>query len=221
MVPEFFTVELVSWASSYDLSRKLAEMVRKSGYCPDLIIAIGKGGYVPSRIVADFLLKSELTSIKIEHWGIAAVKKDEAIVRYPLSVPIERKKVLVIDDVTDTGKTLQVSISYLRDFEPLEIRTGVLQHKTCSAFEPDYYVDQVPVWRWIVYPWAQFEDLAGFVDKVIRDGDKSPGEIARILKSRYGISLVPGKIGEILDILLQEGMIRENMGRYTSLEILQ
>ena len=221
MIPESFPVELVTWNSSYDLARTLSERVRKSGYLPDLIIAIGRGGYVPSRVVADFLLMDRLTSIKIEHWGIGASKKEKALVRYPLSVDIKGTKVLVIDDVTDTGETLQVTTDYLKGFEPREIRTGVLQHKTCSAFEPDYYAEVISEWRWIVYPWAVFEDLSGFTEKVIRDVERTPGEIMEMLRIRYHISPGYEMLDAILRVLVSMGMISEKDGYYRSLGILE
>ncbi|HPJ74544.1 MAG TPA: phosphoribosyltransferase [Methanoregulaceae archaeon] len=217
MIPESFPVELVTWARSYELGRKLAGLVRKSGYSPDLIIAIGRGGYVPGRVVADLLLMDCLTSFKVEHWGVAAERRGEAVVRYPLSVDIKGMKVLVIDDVTDTGDTLAVSVDYLRECMPAEIRTGVLQHKTCSTFLPDYYAETVSKWHWIVYPWAVFEDLSGFAEKVLREGERTAPEIFDRLGSLYGISVDPEMLDEILCVLAGMGKITEMDGKYTSI----
>ena len=76
-----FPVELISWKKSYHLAKKLSELIRTSGYQPEIVIAIGRGGYVPARVVCDYLLIDRLTSIKIEHWGVAAEIKDQAIIR--------------------------------------------------------------------------------------------------------------------------------------------
>ena len=217
MIPESFPVELVTWARSYELGRKLAGLVRKSGYSPDLIIAIGRGGYVPGRVVADFLLMDCLTSFKVEHWGVAAEKRGEAVVRYPLAVDIKGLKVLVIDDVTDTGDTLAVSVEYLREFMPEEIMTGVLQHKTCSTFLPDYYAEMISDWHWIVYPWAVFEDLSGFVEKVLQDGERTAPEIIDRLGSLFGISVDPELLDEILRVLAGMNKISERDGFFTSI----
>ena len=105
-------------------------MIRVSRFQPDIVIAIGRGGYVPARIVCDRLLMNDLTSIKIEHWGTAAHKLDQAQVRFPLSVNVEGMDILVVDDITDTGETLMAAREYLALAKPGEIRTGVLQHKT-------------------------------------------------------------------------------------------
>ncbi|HUW85375.1 MAG TPA: phosphoribosyltransferase, partial [Methanoregula sp.] len=118
MIPENITCELMSWEDFYTLARTLAHRIKQSRFRPDLVIAIGRGGYVPARVVCDFLLHDMLTSFKIEHWGMAAQEKTAVTVRFPLAVDIRDKTVLVIDDVTDTGKTLEIAITYLKDFNP-------------------------------------------------------------------------------------------------------
>jgi hypoxanthine phosphoribosyltransferase len=113
MNSQSFPCQLISWDEAYKLSRKLASVIKSSGFRPDLVIAIGRGGYVPARIVCDFLLHSLLTSIKIEHWDIAACKRPEAAVRFPLAVDVQDQSILIIDDVTDTGDTLRAALDYL------------------------------------------------------------------------------------------------------------
>jgi hypoxanthine phosphoribosyltransferase len=134
-----FKCYLMSFSESFTLSKILSKKIRDSGYAPDIMIAIGRGGYVPARIVSDFLLFDDLTTIKIEHYTRAANIQETAKVKFPLSVDIHGKKILVVDDVTDTGDTLKLAVEYLKTMEPLEIRTAVLQHKTCSGFIPDYF----------------------------------------------------------------------------------
>ena len=181
---ESFSVELVSWKDAVSLSKDLAECIR-GRYHPDLVIAIGRGGYVPGRVVCDSLLITTLTTIKIEHWGEAASCYGEAHIRYPLSVDVEGQDILVIDDVTDTGKTLVTAREYLQSLRPGSIRTGVLHHKNTSMFTPDFYAKLVPDWHWIVYPWALHEDLTGFVEKVMTRGSATPGKIRSSLVKTY------------------------------------
>ncbi|MDI6888036.1 MAG: phosphoribosyltransferase family protein, partial [Candidatus Thermoplasmatota archaeon] len=97
--------ELITWRKSYELATKLARKIKLSSYIPEIVIAIGRGGFVPARIVSDFLNITELTSIRIEHWLAAKLKK-EARLQAPLAVNAGGKKVLVVDDITDTGETL-------------------------------------------------------------------------------------------------------------------
>jgi hypothetical protein len=188
MIPDAFPVDLISWDYATSLSRSLAAMIRGSRFQPDIVIAIGRGGYVPARIVCDRLLMNDLTSIRIEHWGTAAHKLDQARIRFPLSVNVEGRNILVIDDITDTGETLMAARNYLALTRPGEIRTGVLQHKTSSAYQPDYYVELISDWKWIVYPWALHEDMIGFLEKVVSNRPASAVDLAEALRLRFMMS---------------------------------
>ncbi|MDD4651508.1 MAG: phosphoribosyltransferase [Methanothrix sp.] len=197
-----FPCQLVSWDEAYMLSRKLACKIKSSGFHPDLIIAIGRGGYVPARIVSDFLLHSLLTSIKVEHWDNAACKRPEAAVRFPLAVDIQGQKILIVDDVTDTGETLKVTVDYVRSLHAGEIRTSVMQHKIVSPIVPDFYAEVITEWRWIIYPWAAHEDLVGFTEKVLDNRPATIEQICEKLKERYSLVVDEKEMPEILADLM-------------------
>lgn len=187
MIPESFTVELVPWEEAVSLSRALAEQIR-GRFSPGIILAIGRGGFVPARIVADSLMMKNMTCIRVEHWGDAAKCTREAYIRYPLSHSIEGQDVLVIDDVTDTGETLAVTMEYLSSQKCGSVKTGVLHHKKVSAFTPDYYVKEVSGWHWIVYPWALHEDLTAFLDNMLSATPASFGDLHEALREKYGMN---------------------------------
>ena len=213
MLPDTFPCELVTWERSAILGRRVAEAVQESGYQPEIIVAIGRGGYVPARVVCDYLLHEMLTSIKIEHWGEAAEEKPETIIRFPLAIDVTGARLLVVDDVTDTGDTLTAAVSYLRDCGPAEIRTAVLQHKGTSGFLPDYYAEMVTEWRWIIYPWAAYEDLSGFIARILRNGPATPEEIQKHLTEDFSITTDNGMVAEICADLLRRGEVEEHHGR--------
>lgn len=209
-----FRVEPVSWDKAISLSALLSGLIKKSGYRPDLVVAIGRGGFVPARIVCDYLLSDHLTSIRISHWGVAAQKMERAEIIYPLNTPVDGKKVLIIDDVTDTGETLSTAIDYIRDLCPKEIKTGVLQHKSVSSVVPDYYAEELTQWRWIVYPWAFQEDLTGFILSVLDDDPFSADMIRLRLESRYMLKQDEKAIGFVLADLVSEGKIVRSGSRF-------
>ena len=194
MIPASFRCEMIGWERAARLSRLLAEKIRASGYLPDVVVAIGRGGYVPARIVCDELLLKDLTGIKIEHWGPGAEKKEEATIRYPLAADVRGLAVLIVDDVTDTGETLRVARGYVEGFSPREVRTAVLHHKRTSAVLPDYYAGYVGDWRWVTYPWAAHEDLVGFAGKVLPPTPAAPAEVAAALEETYGIRAGAGEL---------------------------
>ena len=203
MNPQSFPCQLISWDEAYQLSRKLARAIKSSGFCPDLVIAIGRGGYVPARIVCDFLLHSLLTSIKIEHWDIAACKRPEAAVLFPLAVDVRDQSILIIDDVTDTGDTLRAALDYVKALGAGETKTGVMQHKTTSSVVPDFYVDVIKDWRWIIYPWAAHEDLVGFTEKVLSAEPVTGEQIRARLKEQYTLVVDENSLTEVLDDLIE------------------
>ncbi len=205
MREETFECQVVSWDEAYQLERSLASRIKSSGYRPDLIIAIGRGGFVPARVVCDLLLHTQLTSIRIERWGVAARKLERATIRFPLSVSILDAKVLVIDDVTDTGDTLSAALEYLWGMQPEDVKTGVLHHKISSRVKPDYCAEVVQRWRWIVYPWAIHEEMLGFVERVLSSTPLKAEEIRRQLKLLYGIEISEADLSDVLEDAIATG----------------
>ena len=78
-----------------------------------------------------------------------------------------------------------------------------MHHKTVSEFIPDYYATRVIKWRWLIYPWAQVEDISGFIAEMKPCPD-TVHDIAAQLKASYGIQ-VPNNLLEYV-ISTQEGV---------------
>jgi hypoxanthine phosphoribosyltransferase len=211
---ECFPCQLVTWNEAFAMSRDLARRIKSNVYRPDLVVAIGRGGFIPARVVCDYLLFRDLTSIKIEHWGIAACKGDAARIKFPLSVDVAGLKVLIIDDVTDTGDTLQVALNYVSEKRASEIRTGVLQHKLSSRFEPDYYADLVKEWRWIIYPWAAHEDLVGFLERILTEEFMSESQIHSALNECYSMDVGLRLLSDALTDLVDMGQAEQKDDMY-------
>jgi hypoxanthine phosphoribosyltransferase len=198
---ERFRCQILSWSSVVKDAKRLSWIIKDSGYVPDIVIAIGRGGYVPARILCDYLTIHDLAAFKAEHWGIAAIRKKKAVIKFPLSANIKNKRVLLVDDITDTGETLRVSLQYLIGFEPKEVRTAVLIHKTCSKVVPDYFLRKIIKWRWVIFPWHLWEDMTGFITTLTDEGIRRENDIKRELRGRYGINVRSDMLREILSCL--------------------
>lgn len=192
--------EVVGWSRIDALVRRLAQRIGESGYRPDIVVAIGRGGYVPGRLLADWLGLMDLASFKIEHYRHAR-KIHAARVRYPLSADLSGRRVLLVDDVADSGETFAVALRHLRKCgTPAEIKTAVLHYKTTSPYVPDYYAHKSIKWRWIVYPWAVAEDVGGFLcamTPVPADLD----DAAQRLAAEHGIRLPRPVLRDLLAAL--------------------
>jgi len=185
----------ITWDHVYELCLKLAKDVRKS-FSPDVIVAVGRGGWIPARILSDALNIRELYSVKVEHWDIAETKENAEITQ-PLNVDVAGKRVLVVDDVTDTGKTMGVVVRHVKDLGASEVKTAVLHHKNTSSFMPDFVAEVLDEWIWVVYPWGIFETILGFLSKISASNVE---EVKERLKRDFNLDVDSDVIREALQL---------------------
>ncbi len=193
--------ELRSWDEMRNLSVIVSDKIKKSGYKPDVIIAVLRGGMVPAMNLSDLLGIRDILTIGVGHWGITATKNKNAELKFPLCNDIKGKKILLVDDLTDTGGSMKVCIKHLKKFNPLKIRTAVLIHKTQSGFEPDFYAEKARKWKWIILPWNVTEDLQNLIGKIIKEGKETELNgirIKRELKRRFNLDVSRRILGKVL-----------------------
>ena len=118
-------IELITWNKVYNLCRTLALRVFSSGYKPDMVIAIARGGYVPARILCDFLDISDLTDIRVVHYGPGA-RKNTARLAAPLNVDVQGKNVLLADDITDTGESMNIALAHITAMGAAHVKSAVV-----------------------------------------------------------------------------------------------
>ncbi len=192
--------ELITWNQVYQLSRKLASGIKTAGYQPDLIVAIARGGYIPARILADLLGLMNVSSIRIEHYR-GAHKEPLAVVKDPLCVDVSKRRILLVDDVSDSGDTFQVAIQHIQEQGAFaELKSATLHHKVVSRYRPDFFAEEIVNWRWITYPWAIIEDLSVFIESMQPQPDTPQGVVAR-LQQNHGIVVARHIVEDVLDAL--------------------
>ncbi len=142
--------EIPSWDQTYSLLLELANSVKKSGFNPDIIVGISRGGLIPARILSDLLEITKLANIAVEFYVGVAKTKLKPVITQPVSVSVENKKVLIVDDLADTGKSLSLVNSHLIAKGASEIKTATIFYKPWSSIVPHYY--QKETQSWIVFP---------------------------------------------------------------------
>jgi len=197
MQEEGFECERMSWDLFFQLAKDVAKKIKASGYQPDIIVGLARGGWALARVLCDFLGVKDLVSLKVEHWGVTATPDGKAKLKYPFSLDLQGKKVLVVDDITDTGESMHISVDYVKTLNPLEVRTAALRHITGSKFTPNYFAGEIP-WRWVIFPWNSTEDLCNLVSRVKQKGVTRAAEIKAKLKENFKIDVDEGEIEEIL-----------------------
>lgn len=151
-------MEILSWPLFGDAAKSLAEMVVDDGYRPDLILSIARGGLLIAGSLAYALGIKNLHVMNVEYYtGKGERLEVPVILPPPLTlVDLDTAKVLIADDVADTGHTLAMVRDHVVP-QVGEVRTAVLYQKPISVVDCDY------VWRhterWIDFPWSTRDAL--------------------------------------------------------------
>ena len=145
--------EVLTWQGFGDANRELAQTIVDSGFEPDIVIAVARGGMIPGGALT-YAMGCKLTdAINVEFYtDVHETLPDPVLLAPMLDVEaVTGKKLLVVDDVADSGRTLDLVIKLLEGFGA-EVRSVVLYAKPTTIVEPTY------VWRhtdkWIVFPWS-------------------------------------------------------------------
>ena len=184
----------MGWDLFEKLAKKVANKIISTNFHPGLIIGLARGGWVLSRMLCDYLGIKDLISLKVEHWGITATPDGEAHIKYPFNVDLSGKKVLIVDDITDTGESLKIAYDHVNSFNPKEIRTATLRHIKGSKFIPDYYGEEI-AWRWVIFPWNYTEDMCNIITQIGEGYELQ--EIKKRLKTDHNIEINISEINRI------------------------
>ncbi len=145
--------------------RALAERVQVSGFAPDLIVAIGSGGFIPARILKTFIPRPILT-VGISYYG-----PDNKPAASPRTIQwideVEKKlagrNVLLVDEVDDSRVTLEYCLRELLLHRPAQIAVAVLHNKKKEKkgrIPPEvslYFAGEEIDDKWICYPWDSLD----------------------------------------------------------------
>ncbi|TFD64519.1 phosphoribosyltransferase [Cryobacterium sp. Hb1] len=155
--------EILQWTDFAAASRELATQVRGSGFHPDVVIAIARGGLLLAGAVSYALGTKSCGSINVEFYTGIDERLPEPVLSAPmLDAPaLAGKRVLLVDDVSDSGHTLALVMRLLGE-TAMEVRTATLYTKPRTVHVPDF------TWRetdkWIVFPWSALAPVAGALD---------------------------------------------------------
>ncbi|MEZ0394237.1 MAG: phosphoribosyltransferase [Desulfurococcaceae archaeon] len=215
--------KLVTWDDILDWSWGLAEKVKASGYRPDVVVALSRGGYVPARLMCDFLGVENLISIQSQHWTEAAKAEERAIIKYPYTVDLSGQRALLVDDIVDTGDTMLLARDFiLEKWRPAELRTAALQWiSSVAKFRPDYYYMEVKDWWWFQYPWTRLEDTTQFIRRMMSEELKESGkrewsysEVVSKFLEWYEIDVGERYYRGALESLVSSGFLKKIGERY-------
>ena len=149
---------IVSWDEYNKTVEKLAIMVHDSGYKPTLLIGIMRGG-APMIDLLSRVFKLKCAYLAVESYSGKGVEDEQGDIVFSREMSSIAKnmggKILLCDDLSDTGITLNKSVDWLEKYGPIK---GKIEDKK-STFEPDFCAVRLPDNPWIVQPFEHYEEI--------------------------------------------------------------
>jgi hypoxanthine phosphoribosyltransferase len=151
----------VTWPDYHNAIERLAIAVHQSGWAFNQIVCIARGGLRVGDTLSR-IFKLPLAVISTQSYGGEAGKERGRLTvakHMTMTTPTLGDRVLLVDDLVDSGATLDVVKQHLLDTYPtiVDIRTAVLWYKACSTCAPDYHVHFLAESPWIHQPFEPYE----------------------------------------------------------------
>jgi uncharacterized protein len=145
--------EVMSWHDLGVGARDLAEQVHRDGYHPDIVLAIARGGLLVAGAISYALDVKNTFTMNVEFYTGIDERLEMPMLLPPVPdlIDLHEARVLIADDVADTGATLAL----VKDFcegKVAEVRCAVLYEKSRSTVRCEYVWSRTD--QWIDFPWS-------------------------------------------------------------------
>ena len=169
---------IVNWEDYNNTVEKLAIQIEDSGYKPTILIGIMRGA-APMIDVLSRIFKLKCAYLAVESYSGKGVEDEQGDIVFSREMssiaPNMGGRILLCDDLSDTGITFNKSIDWLKKYGPIkgkieDIKTATLFKKKKSSFEPDYCAVKLPDNPWIIQPFEIYEELR--IEDIIKKNQK-------------------------------------------------
>ena len=153
----------VSWDEYHRAIEALALMVHESGWRFDHVLCLARGGMRPGDIF------SRIFDVPLAILSTSSYREEEGTVRGSLDIAkyitmtrgALSGRVLLVDDLVDSGVTLEQVQSHLKTNFPAvtEVKSAVIWCKACSSVRPDFYLQYLDTNPWIHQPFEEYDGL--------------------------------------------------------------
>lgn len=163
----------LTWQELHAKTFLLAKKIKASQEKFDRLVAINRGGAVITRILSDFLKLPTSGFTMVSYGGIN--EAEEPKVAEELKVDLAGERILLVDEITDSGRTFEVALEYLTQLKAAEIKTLAPFIKPKTSFKPDFW--QVETEDWVIFPYEVRETIED-VQAMLRQQDQVESEQA-------------------------------------------
>lgn len=160
---EVIDYEVPTMEDIFYLSLEVARKILKDGKDFDCIVGISRGGLIPTRLLSDFLSIKDIRIIRSIFYTGTGETLERPIVDISTVGDIKGLKVLIVDDVADTGNTLNEVKNKILEMGAVEAYIATLYVKPWRRVKVNYYAAETD--KWIVFPWEIREVIEDLIDK--------------------------------------------------------
>lgn len=154
---------LLDWNDLDRLTRELADKVLASGIKYDRIVPLANGGLTMARHFADLIDLRVISEMQVALYrGINEAHSEPKIIQ-PLSVSIAGERIIVFEDIVDSGKTLEFSLPKLLALGAKEVHTASLFRKSHASVHPEYSAKLLD--KWVIFPYETRETISELSQK--------------------------------------------------------
>ena len=145
--------ETLTWQGFGDATRELSRTIVADGFMPDVVVAIARGGLLPAGAIAYGLGIKNCGAINVEFYtGIGTVLPDPELLPPEMDMAyLDGRRVLLVDDVADSGRTLDLAVRLLTARGAI-VRSVVIYTKPTTIIRPDWSWKDTDLW--IDFPWS-------------------------------------------------------------------
>ncbi|HOJ92837.1 MAG TPA: phosphoribosyltransferase [Dictyoglomaceae bacterium] len=186
-----------SWEEIYELCLDIADKIKKIRFEPEIIVGIARGGWIPARILSDLLGNSYTANLKIDFYRGVGETKEKPVITQTVSTIVEGKKILISDDVADSGKSLKVAQEHLEQCGASQVKIATIFYKPWSIVKPDFYIKETEAW--IVFPWERKEFVSKMVETLKAKGFSKEEIFKEISKSGISEKLLKRFLMDIME----------------------
>lgn len=190
-----------AWDEINDLTFKIAKQILDAGKKFDRVVTLAKGGWPMTRSLVDFLSVDKVVSLGIKFYSGINQRFSQPEIYQDFPVKLTGEKILLFDDVTDTGNSFQFTQTHLQKNNVKSITTASLFYKPHSVFKPDYYGFETSAW--IIFPYERIESMKFLINKWQSRGLSKTQISSRLIKL--------GTPESWIKFYVSEGIMAENL----------
>ncbi len=175
---------LLGWSDLDRLTKKLSQAVLASGHHYDRLVPLANGGLTMVRHLADRLGLLTISTMQVALYRGVNERHSQPKVIQPLSVSVKGESILIVEDIVDTGATLEYTLAELKRLGAKEVHTAALIRKSHASVLPEYAALLLD--RWVIFPYETRETITYLAARWQKQGLTSAQTAINLQKIGYG-----------------------------------